>query len=311
VFGHLMARVIAVACFVLCFAAGGFADDGGSTVTVELRALGARHSPLWPLALVVTGKNTTADKTVSLARIAVEAPTELRSVLPTSMSEPRISTTLQRDLPAGSSFETVVTVPFERPPIALKDFGWLLLSAGTYTFRAVVDYKDEQNIELHSSTELPLRFDAPFIVLMLGALLGALLIGVLRTWMTLIQRRRAGTLTGSVWAGEIFALTFLELPVSLLTAVLAMVLARISTDFQGVLRVELNDIWAGVLVGLLAQSTTGPIAEALGRVVVVPPATPATPPAPAALAPPPPAAPVVMPPTLVPPAAPAISGASS
>ena len=66
---------------------------------------------------------------------------------------------------------------------------------------------------------------------------------------------------------ELGAFVGLRLPVGLCMAVIAIVLARISLDFQGVLQVELKDFWGGVVVGLLAQSTTGPVAEALGRII--------------------------------------------
>src|SRR5262249_41984487 len=127
--------------------------------------------------------------------------------------------------------------------------------------------KDESGSEAERAQELRVSFDAPFLALILGALVGALLIGLLRTWMALLRTDGAGRLTPKVCCRHVLAFIGLQLPVSVLTALLVIILARISTDFRGVLRVELNDVWAGVLVGILAQSTTGPIAEALGRVV--------------------------------------------
>lgn len=257
-----MIRLVVGCALLAAFARSAPASDGDGVV-VTLRSLGSRHSPVRPVSLVVSVKNTTEKATVALGHVTLERPTELSPVAP----QPLASIDWGTDLPPGKVLEKVVTQPFARPPLESDDLGWLFLSAGTYTFRVVVDYTNEEKVDMQAAAELPVRFEAPLVILLLGALAGAMIIGVLRTWLRLLRRWRAGELTGAATRREIFGLLTLELPVSMLTALLAMVIARISTDFQGVLRVELNDIWAGVLVGMLAQSTTGPIAEALGKFV--------------------------------------------
>src|SRR5262249_34705573 len=162
---------------------------------------------------------------------AEEAPTEPAS----RFSEVDIGA----DLQPGGTVERLVTVALRRPQFALGDMKWLFVSAGDYTFRAVVSYKDESGSEAERAQELRVSFDPPFLALILGALVGALLIGLLRTWMALLRTDGAGRLTPKVCCRHVLAFIGLQLPVSLLTALLAIILARISTDFRGVLRVEL------------------------------------------------------------------------
>src|SRR5208283_5050536 len=173
----------------------------------------------------------------------------------------------EHDVKPGETLVRIVTVALERPPLAVGNVRWLFVPSGEYIFPIVVSYSDPSGVRADPENDLAVSFEAPFSVLIIGALAGAFIVGILRTWMMLLQTHRAGQLNLSIFFRRVGAFVGLQLPVSLLIAILAIVLAKISTEFRGVLRIELSDFWAGFLVGVLAQSTTGPIAEALGRVV--------------------------------------------
>jgi len=83
------------------------------------------------------------------------------------------------------------------------------------------------------------EFDAPLSVLFAGALVGALMVGMLRQWSILQRYYDAGNLR--VWrlVVELGAFVGLRIPVGLCMAAIAIVLGRISLDFQGVLQVKL------------------------------------------------------------------------
>ena len=170
------------------------------------------------------------------------------------------------DVLAKQEAQLEVEYPLHFPSDPLKEFDWFSARAGQHRFRGCIRYSTMPG-EPPLMCRKVVQLDAPLSVLFVGALLGVLLVGVLRQ-LSILQRYYDGS-NLRVWTllVELGAFVGLRLPVGLCMAVIAIVLARISLDFQGVLQVELKDFWGGVVVGLLAQSTTGPVAEALGRII--------------------------------------------
>jgi hypothetical protein len=174
---------------------------------------------------------------------------------------------IEIDVLAKQEAQLEVEYPLHFPRDPLKEFDWLSARAGQHRFRGCIRYSTMPEVSLPLCAEKVVELDAPLSVLFVGALLGALQVGVLRQ-LSILQRYYDGS-NLHVWTllVELGAFVGLRLPVGLCMAVIAIVLARISLYFQGVLQVELKDFWGGVVVGLLAQSTTGPVAEALGRII--------------------------------------------
>jgi hypothetical protein len=248
-----------VAAVLLCLAPAAVGADAAASVQISARTTASQHSPTVPVDIVVSVTNSTAE-TVSLGEMTLACPVELVC----DLTEP---IALDQDLPAGATYEKAVRVSVASRP-GWRGLGWLFFSAGTYVFRVSVDYQHaDVGAKDAVSVELPVPFGAPFAVLIVGALAGSLLVGLLSTWRRLLEEWRAARLTARTIAAQAAGLAFLELPTGMLAALLAIVIAHISTEFAGVLKIELNDVWAGVIVGLLAQSTTGPVAEALRRYI--------------------------------------------
>ncbi len=155
------------------------------------------------------------------------------------------------------------------PSQPLRGLRWLFVGAGTCRFRACVKHNSANASDPDSvigritCSEHDVRLNAPLSVLAIGALLGGLIVGALRQWAWFLRQYERGELSWRAFARELGAFAVFRLPVGLCTAALAILLARISRWLQGVLRVELNDFRGGFVVGMPAQSTSGPVAEAL------------------------------------------------
>ena len=268
---------VGLAATIILLAGTSSADVASNQVEIIPRTLTTQHSPTEPFEIALAVRNGSTG-TISVKNITVDYPSALvaagltpRMTLTdakgTAQPVPQSKANVEKDVQSSETLAWVVTVELRRPQLTVEDMKWLFVPSGDYTFPVVVAYKDESGKEADAEKDLTVSFQTPFSVLIAGALVGALLIGVLRTWTILLGIYKSGRLTSGVCFRLILALAGLQLPVSLLVALLAIIFAKISTDFRGVLRIELNDFWAGLLVGVLAQSTTGPIAEALGQVV--------------------------------------------
>jgi hypothetical protein len=140
----------------------------------------------------------------------------------------------------------------------------LALSAGDYPFRARGMFAGDGDAVWAAAT---LRFDPPFWVLFVGAMLGAGTVGLLRMFAGLNQTYDRHGLSPNVAIKSVAAFACLRLPLGLLTAAIAILLARTSTEMNGVLHVELTDVWGGFVVGLLAQSSAGPLGRRVGELL--------------------------------------------
>jgi hypothetical protein len=131
------------------------------------------------------------------------------------------------------------------------------MSSGTFNVRAEAVLADGGRI----TGQTNVRFDVPFRVVLVGALVGNLLVTLLLALLGLarsIEGRRSAL---KAIAREFLVQAGVRLPIGFTAATIALVLARASLDVPGLVSVEVNDFLGGVIVGLFAQAASRPIAE--------------------------------------------------